>query len=74
VKSDTMSFASGSTKSSSNVESFNVLGDVGIVGRDMDAADTFTNGSRLVSGAISWSGSSTQEIFAVYILWEGLGV
>ena len=52
VKSDKMSFASGSISSSSKAVSLMVRGDVGIVGRAIEAADTLTNGSRLVSGAI----------------------
>ena len=52
MKSERMSFASGSTESSSRFVSLRVSGEVGIVGRDMAAAETLTNGSRLVSGAI----------------------
>ena len=47
-----MSFASGSTSSSSSVISRRVRGDLGIVGSDIDAVDAFTKACILVSGAI----------------------
>jgi hypothetical protein len=52
VKSDSMSFESGSMSSSSSVISRRVRGDRGIVGSDMDAVDAFTKACILVSGAI----------------------
>ena len=71
VKSDRISLASGSAISSSNVVSLTVMGDVGITGRDMDAAEALTKGWRLVSGAIVWC---LQQVPPSIFNVRGLGI
>lgn len=67
-----MSFASGSISSSSRVESLRVVGDFGIAGEAVDAADTLAHGCELVSGAIVRR-KMVSKLFTLGLTQRGLG-